>query len=801
MNTHPGNGRQMNPGELKPYLEDALNTPVLIPGDAETMELLQEKEATSPLKAPYEAAMTRIAEKGWDKKPEEKPTPASVPTETSVKTPLAEALSGSAPATPIEVTPATPSETTSSVETSASAENPFTKEHAEAKRIYEEVAQRYTLGTADTKEFRKASLTVQRAIDAEKKWNKEKKLTPETRMEAIQKKLGAMSSEGLEYAKKAGPYTLEKYRDAGEFYKKQPFKTKILLSVGLLGLGVGASVVGGTVGVSVASAAGAASFAQRLFGSAATFIAVERALKAAGERENLGKERSDAVRRRHTTEALIAAALVGGGALGYAMQHWNNWEAKDLTGGISKAYNNIAEKISTPASAATEGTNANIPAEVAPTPTEYIVPQGGTVWGGLTEKLNMQSSFSGLQEGQKSYVIDVLKNKLATMSEADLKAMGISSGNIDKINVGEKINFNAFLSNQELIQKATEHASSLSGEQIQNIETNPGINITPEAGPVPAEILPSTLEATPPAAETLPSETMPQGMTPASPEIIAEANKTLKVDLDRILGKTGGFLGLGGTHGIESTHWKNPEFGFANKTVDEVLQAAGRPNGLLPNGGKVGIENYDKLTSMQKYLNDVKTFSGLTPAPGEKVEEFIKRGAIKMLEQNAGETPKMPENTPTPIPAEIVPQSTYVETAPAPQSIVPEKLETTNVTANETVSTKTIELSGAKGTFSYSPDGSISGFVPPNTSTIPEGEAYLNNNWRQLVRAKVPGSLSDFKISLINADATKVADYQKVLQSLEENGQGSSKESVFVKEQIGRIIRDTEKTYGDIFKN
>lgn len=785
MTRETGNGKMADPIKLREALDQIKDDVAVIPeGDMATALHELHNETPAPTSGKTEAGESLL----------EAPYKANIARLAQAKTPLADTLLGSAPATPTKETIALPE-----TSTSALLENPYQTAHEEAKKKYAEVSKAFADGTASREDVAKAVKEEGDAIKAVEKWNKENKTTPESRMEAIQRKLGSMSSEGLERAKKGGAYTLERYRDAGEFYKKQPFKTKILLSVGLLSLAGGAAVVGGTVGASVASVAGAATFAQRLFGSAATFVAVEASLKAAEERKNLGKERSNAVRRIHTTEALLAAALVGGGALGYAMQHWNNWEAKELTSGIGKAYNNIAEKISTPASTAVEGTIANIPTEVAPTSTEYIVPQGGTVWGGLTEKLNMQSSFSGLQEGQKSYVIDVLKNKLATMSEGELKAMGISSGNIDKINIGDTINFNALLSNQELIQKATEHASSLSGEQIQNIETNPGINITPESGPVPAEVVPSTLEATPSPAVVSPSETMPQGMTPASPEIIAEANKTLKVDLDRILGKTGGFLGLGGTHGIESTHWKNPEFGFANKTVDEVLQASGRPNGLLPNGGKVGIENYDKLASMQKYLNDVKTFSGLTPAPGEKVEEFIKRGAIKMLEQNTNETPKIPENISTPIPAEIVPQNTYVETAPASQSIVPEKLEAAAVSANELAPINTIEAGSAKGTFTKLMDGKTLTFTLDKTPDLAEGEKLLNGNWRSLIRAQGIG-LSDLRMGTVGMNASLVAGYEQILKSLQDSGQRGSPEAALLEKNITRIITETEKQYGDIFK-
>ena len=644
MNTHPGNGRQADGEKLRLALEEL--------EEEEEVGSRHEPLKNEPLKSSYEAAIARIAEKGWGPKHEEVPIEqAKPPIETPVvetssletlvdsapqkeddhviewespikatpantETPLAEALSGSAPAVAIGTT---------------TRENPFTKERVETKKIFEEVSDKFSKGTATSDELRKASLNAREKILAEKKWDKENEVTPEGRiMETINKKLASMQKEVLERAQKSGEYTLGKTRDVGEWYKKQPLSKKLLVSVGLLGLASGAAAIGGAAGAGIATAAFTGSAIQRTLGGAATFLAVEGLLKKSYQKNGID-ERTNKQKVFHAGEAL-ALAIVMGGFLGQA--------ASNIYDGVSETWGTVTPDADSKPDAlkikaAVE--KAVTASEFAPSPmlyTEYVVPQGGSVWAGLSEKLGHQPSFEKLSEGQKSYVIDTLKNKLSAMSDADLKTMGISSGNIDKVGAGDKINFDKILSNTKLIEAATDHARTLSLEQIHNIETNHTVSTSGEVGPTPARIIPEEpLESTPTPAEVIPDTTIPQNFTPASPEDLAEANRTVRVDLDRVLGKSGSFLGFGGTHGIDTPHWKDPQFGFANKTMDEVMNAAGRPNGLLPGGGKIGIENYQKVVDVQKYLTDVKTYSTLTPMSGEKVADYIKRAAIALLQQ------------------------------------------------------------------------------------------------------------------------------------------------------------------------
>ena len=634
MNTHPGNGRQADGEKLRLALEEL----------EEEVGSQPEPLKNEPLKSSYEAAIVRIGEKGWGPKHEEVPTEQ---TKTPIETPVVETSSLE---TLVDSTPSKEDDHVIEWEspikaTPANTETPLAEVLSEsAPAVAVEEADRPQ--TPDEKPVQEHIEATEQRLATENQSQEESW----SKFEAIKKRLELMGAETQERAKKGGEYTLKKYREAGEFYKKQPLRNKIFISAGLLGLGFGAATLGGVVGSGVGTAALIGATTQRLFGSAATFVTVEGILKAAEESKTGGKERSEAVKIMHTAEAAILAALVGGGAGGYIMHHWNEWSLRGIGEGFKSSDAAAIEKASantSPSETPKAGTKLELGVlATSASATEYVVPKGGSVWAGLSEKLGHQPGFEKLSEGQKSYVIDTLKNKLSVMSDADLKTMGISSGNIDKVGVGDKINFDKILNNTKLIEVATDHAKNLSPEQIHNIETSHAVSTGGEADPTPARIIPEgSIEAIPTPAEVIPEgdvstpaqiipdTTIPQNFTPASPEDLAEASKTVRVDLDRIIGKSGGFLGFGGTHGIDTPHWKDPRLGFANKTMDEVMNATGRPNGLLPGGEKIGVENYQKVVDMQKYLTGVKTYSTLTPMSGEKVADYIKRAAIALLQQ------------------------------------------------------------------------------------------------------------------------------------------------------------------------
>lgn len=101
------------------------------------------------------------------------------------------------------------------------------------------------------------------------------------------------------------------------------------------------------------------------------------------------------------------------------------------------------------------------------------VHKGDTVWGLIDKKLEGQygTTYEHLGEARKTFAIDALKDKFAAMSPDQLKAIGISSGNINELNIGDKIDFDKLMTDENMI-KAMEGAKGLSQEQLMSIHEN-----------------------------------------------------------------------------------------------------------------------------------------------------------------------------------------------------------------------------------------------------------------------------------------------------------------------------------------
>lgn len=101
------------------------------------------------------------------------------------------------------------------------------------------------------------------------------------------------------------------------------------------------------------------------------------------------------------------------------------------------------------------------------------VHKGDTVWGIIDKQLSQikGATYEHLGEARKTFTIDSLKDKVAAMSPDDLKKIGISSGNIDKLNIGDKIDFSKILADEN-VANALEGAERLNNEQITNIAHN-----------------------------------------------------------------------------------------------------------------------------------------------------------------------------------------------------------------------------------------------------------------------------------------------------------------------------------------
>lgn len=130
-------------------------------------------------------------------------------------------------------------------------------------------------------------------------------------------------------------WVMERARSTGEWYKKQPFKRKILISGVLIATASASAFISGPIAGTIATAAFTGTIAQRALGGLATFVATEAWLKRSAEKG--GVERTKAEATRHTIEATILGMLVGSGYVAEGIKTISN--ATGLTTLITDTYN------------------------------------------------------------------------------------------------------------------------------------------------------------------------------------------------------------------------------------------------------------------------------------------------------------------------------------------------------------------------------------------------------------------------------------------------------------------------------
>jgi len=113
-----------------------------------------------------------------------------------------------------------------------------------------------------------------------------------------------------------------------------------------------------------------------------------------------------------------------------------------------------------------------VPENVEPFVLEHTVEKGDSLWKIIESDLESKNLLEGLDEGQRTHFIDALKDKFEAMSTADVEGIGISSGDIDLLDIGEKVDLSSVLDNSGLVAEALGEAGDLSQEQIQNIVEN-----------------------------------------------------------------------------------------------------------------------------------------------------------------------------------------------------------------------------------------------------------------------------------------------------------------------------------------
>lgn len=110
-----------------------------------------------------------------------------------------------------------------------------------------------------------------------------------------------------------------------------------------------------------------------------------------------------------------------------------------------------------------------------------------------------------------------------------------------------------------------------------------------------------------------------------------------------------------------------------------------------------------------------------------------------------------------------------------------------------------IESGSVRGEFGYSSDGTVTSL---NTAGIAHGEfkTLLNDNYGEVLVNR-PGGNVGLARSVVENRARDIFNRTQVLDELVKRGAGGSPEASFLRKSIDSVIEQTEKMYGDVFKD
>jgi len=169
----------------------------------------------------------------------------------------------------------------------------------------------------------------------------------------------------------------------------------------------------------------------------------------------------------------------------------------------------VSEKIALPENIkVTGGVSEPIEASPEPLPSySYEVKSGDNMWNILDSELRTRGYSRDLDTVERIYLTDVLKDKLADMSREELRDIGISSGNIGILAIGDDIDLSRVFNNPDFMGNAWRDANSLTDATTESIQRN---------------IDAASSETTPPLDPETPSETNGGGGPPEEPQSSVE---------------------------------------------------------------------------------------------------------------------------------------------------------------------------------------------------------------------------------------------------------------------------------------
>lgn len=421
------------------------------------------------------------------------------------------------------------------------------------------------------------------------------------------------------------------------WYNKLPLKVKLGLSAGLVATGF-------IVGSAAAPAIITAGVLMRTLGAGGMTYALREKFEKRAREKNGGEITfNDAL--LSATSAIAISAFVSVALPNIVREY---------------AFNPIVEKIGEIHDFYSGSSLSHAPIVPQAAPTEYFATAcpGDSRWSLAARALTdgpYKEHFATMSAGQKTYIIDALKDKLTE---------GMSPADANTLNVGDKISLHGTIDDPAFMDKVFAHAQGLTPDQQAHILHHPiaapGAHIAAEA-PTPARTMSadefmkqgahvgSSSQAMSPeiiahAAQTesatvhhglLNNVETPHEATPRAPsheavlvngtEALGYANERVHDEINKLFGSRG-FFGFGAEDGIKNANWLD----FANRPVDQVYHALHHPierGNFLAEARRFGMGNNEAISKMQNLIFEEVKRTGIKWNNGETVNQFLHRAA------------------------------------------------------------------------------------------------------------------------------------------------------------------------------
>ena len=320
-------------------------------------------------------------------------------------------------------------------------------------------------------------------------------------------------------AEKSG-WLMKKGLEAVSWYRKQKTRKKILVAGLFFTVGLAAGTYGGAVGVALGAGAITGKTLQRVLSGAGTALGLEAWMKRSQEKkteedfleqfdsesllkslreqneeldnkifELTDKKKGEEIRR--SAIAAVGGVLVGSGAVSKAISEripdeWKDWVGKKIgsifgtneaEGQTSPSTANMAKVAGTvatpegPSPSALEDFYGHAPVESSDIMQAH---EDDSLWKMIGHRLSFYKDFNELNEAQKTYVIDAVKDQVAKNPEE----YGLTD--IDEIQAGQKIDLSQIFGNQPEVHGLINEAHGLTEGQMKNILAYEGVPAEPE---------------------------------------------------------------------------------------------------------------------------------------------------------------------------------------------------------------------------------------------------------------------------------------------------------------------------------